>query len=155
MKEFSLLGFAEHLGGLVLKVGHEQHAALEAAVVVIETEAKEAIGHYQAEAEPFAAWDPLADATKAERVALGYPEDEPELRSGELRDSIQHTAGLDEAVVGSDSDIMVYQELGTSHMPPRSILGGAAVRKTPEVLELIGGYSVAALIGVGRSIKIR
>ena len=32
----------------------------------------------------------------------------------------------------------VYQELGTSKMPPRSFLGGAAFAKQAEVLEVLG-----------------
>jgi hypothetical protein len=51
------------------------------------------------------------------------------------------------AEVGSNSDIMVYQELGTAHIPPRSILGGAAARKEDEVVKVLGSGVIAALIG--------
>ena len=33
---------------------------------------------------------PLAESTQAERVVQGYPANEPLLRTGELRDSIEH-----------------------------------------------------------------
>lgn len=147
MKEFSILGFVEHLGVMAAEVVVAEHEGLERAAQIIEREAKAAIGAYQAEAPPFAAWAPLAEATKTDRVRQGFPADEPELRTGELRDSIKHTVGEKEAEVGSDSPIMEYQELGTARIPPRSILGGAAVRKGEQAAEAIGEDVVLALVG--------
>lgn len=124
-----------------------EHSALERAAVLIENDAKASVGEYQVAAGPFVEWARLADATKADRVAKGFPEDEPELRTGALRDSIQHQTGTHEAHVGSDALVMVYQELGTAKMPPRSILGGAAVRKADEVRDLVGDAVVAHIAG--------
>ncbi|WP_214680105.1 hypothetical protein, partial [Escherichia coli] len=51
------------------------------------------------------------------------------------------------AHVGSNDDKAVWQELGTSRgIPPRSFLGGAAVRKSAEVRDIIGREMHAALI---------
>ena len=160
MREFSLLGFAAHLTHIGAEMVSAEHHALEEAALVIETEAKTSIGHYQEQAGPFAAWEELAEATKQDRVNQGFPENEPELRTGEMRDSIEHTVlpSGREAEIGSDSEVLEWQELGTAKMPPRSILGGAAVRKADQVVEIIGGRVYAALIGeqvAGRRLSIK
>ena len=154
MKEFSLLGFVEFLGNLPAAVEAQTHEMLELAARVVEREAKDSIGEYHGAAGPFAAWAELADATKADRVAKGYAENEPLLREGDLRDSIEHTVVGNEAHIGSNSDIAVYQELGTSRIPPRSFLGGAAVRKEREVVELIGSSVMRTLSGGGVALPI-
>jgi HK97 gp10 family phage protein len=137
----------------------ETRKALERAAVVVEREAKATIGTYQPEAGPFAQWAQLADSTLAEKEKLGYaPPDNPLLREGDLRDSIGHVVSGHEAAVGSNSDVAVYQELGTRHMPPRSFLGGAAVRKEGEIVEILGEGAVAGLVGeevVDRYLAIR
>ena len=95
----------------------------------------------------------MADSTKSERAALGYPENEPLLRDGTLRDSIKHKVVMTgissgEAHIGSDSPIAEYQELGTSRIPPRSFLGGALMRKTAEVVKIVGSGAALGLAGV-------
>src|ERR1700685_3240249 len=133
MMEFkSFASFGAHL--LLLAAGEKQveHGALENACVVIEKRAKEKFGEYRAEAGNFAAWAPLAESTVEDRIAQGYSPDEPLLRSGETRDSIEHTVLPHEGHVGSDSQILTWLELGTEKMPPRSTLGGAAFELAPE-----------------------
>lgn len=148
----SLLEFAQLLPHLAAEAVVAEAHALEHAAKIVEKEAKDAIGHYQEASGPFVSWAELSDVTKLDREHQGFPENEPELRTGGLRDSIEHTVGASlsgphSAEIGSNSDIMVWQELGTVHMPPRSILGGAAARKEEEVVEVLGGAVVAALIG--------
>ena len=145
--EFSLEGFVAHMAGMAASVDAHIEHDLEHAAQVIEAEAKSSLGEYQAAAGPFAAWAELADATKDDRVRQGFPENEPELRTGELRDSYEHTVSGHEAEIGSNSEVAEWQELGTSKMPPRSILGSAAVRRTPDVLRILGEGYVAALVG--------
>lgn len=162
MMEFDLLGFATHLGKLTVLVAVEQHEGLERAAVVVEKAAKGKLGEYQGAAAPFVGWAELADSTKEERVDQGYPENEPELRSGILRDSIEHTAGDTEADIGvpdkmvqhpyhpkpeNIGEIAEAQELGLAHLPPRSFLGAAGVEKADEVVEILGAAVVGALIG--------
>ena len=158
MAEMSLSAFVAHLVRATAELAHAEHEALTRAARIVEAEAKREIGEYQDEAGPFAPWAELADSTKADRVAHGFPENEPLLRTGELRESIGHAVGDREAVVGSDSDIAVYQELGTSQMPPRSFLGGAAFRKSEEVARALGSSAVQALVGkqvAGGSLSIK
>ena len=160
MGEFSLVGFAAHLTALKAEMAIETHEALEHAALLVETEAKAEIGTYQGAAGPFAAWATLAAFTQADRVAKGYPADEPLLRTGEMRDSIEHTIGVHEAEVGSNSDIAVYQELGThgggwgGPIPPRSFLGGAAFRKSHEIRDVCAIGAVQVLSGGGKVIRI-
>jgi hypothetical protein len=144
--EFSLEGFAKHLIEMAAHVEEAKHDALEKAARVVEREAKHEIGHYQDAVGPFQAWPELADTTKDDRVRLGYSENDPGLRSGEMGAGIGHTVEGDEAVVGSKDDEMVYFELGGEHQPARSVLAGAAMRKAEEVLEILGGAVEMALV---------
>ena len=152
MREMSLMQFATVVGEMAVAAHKVSEHAMERAAQAVEKEAKASVGNYQDQSGPFVAWAELADSTKTDRERQGFPENEPELRTGELRDSIEHTVirsrlGDVEAEVGSNSDIMVFQELGTEKMPPRSILGGAAARTETEVVKIIGGGLMAALIG--------
>lgn len=147
MADFTLLGFAAFLGERLVVMDHETNEAMKKAAMLVEHEAKSEIGIYQDQAGPFAGWAELAQSTKDDRVAQGYSENDPLLRSGKVRDSIGHVAKGHEAVIGSNDDIAVMLELGTSRMPPRSFLGGAGFRKGPEVAKILGHGAVKALVG--------
>jgi hypothetical protein len=135
----SLADFAKHLTGIIAYADHAEHHALEHAARIVETEAKRVIGTYDY------GWPPLAPATQADRARKGFSADEPLLRTGEMRDSIQHTVyrrgagfGAHEAEVGSNNDKAVWQELGTSTIPARSFLAGAAVHSAPHAVAWLG-----------------
>ena len=115
--------------------------------VGIENTAKNKIGHYQSESGPFQEWPELADSTKADRLNKGYDPDEPLLREGTLRDSIQHEVGGLEAVIGSKSDIAAYQEFGTNRIPPRPFIGPAAFENKEKIERIIGEAAVAGIVG--------
>ena len=143
----SLAHLAAHLGTVIVAEREMERKALERCAKLVEKHAKAKIGEYQPESGPFAAWAELADATKSDRTRQGYSEDDPLLRTGALRDSIGHTVKDSEAQVGSNSDIAVYQELGTTSVPPRSFLGGALADKLADVRKIIGEEAVGALFG--------
>jgi len=163
MKEFrSLAEFAGYLAKVPALILIEQHEGLELAARVIEKEAKELIGEYHGSAGPFVAWKELADSTKEERVQQGFPENDPLLRDGLLRDAIEHRAGIFDAAIGvpdkevqhsyrkkpdNIGEIAEYQELGTNGIPPRSFLGMAAVHKSEAVANILGRSVVKALMG--------
>jgi hypothetical protein len=150
MKSFnSFAGLAAALSTAAFGVEEVNHSLLEKAAVIIEKSAKDKIGEYQNEAGQFVAWAELAESTKQDRERQGYSENDPGLRSGDMRDSIEHNANAHEAHVGSNDDNMVFFELGTVKQPPRSVLGGAAFEKAPEVVELIGGNLAMHLAGQG------
>lgn len=143
MADFTLDSFAGMLVAAAAAMPEVEHRALEKAGKIVQDEAKAEIGTYQGAAGPFAAWAPLKPATIA-RKAAG---DTPLLETGEMRDSIGLIVEGHEAHVGSNDDKAVWQELGTVHIPPRSFLGGAAVRKSPAVAEamareIVGGVLV-------------
>jgi hypothetical protein len=150
MKEFTLAEFAAHLEGLCAGMKSVEAAILEDAGKTIEAAAKAKIGNYQEAAGPFSAWAPLSDNTLyggvsesghryPGKIELGYaPPDNPLLREGDMRDSIEHKVIGNEVHVGSNSDIAVYQELGTTKIPPRSFLGGAAFEQAPKIADAAG-----------------
>ena len=146
-----LTEFATKLAVMALEEHAAQRHAIRKAAGIIEKRAKEKIGEYQDAAGDFVAWAELADSTKEDRARKGYPEDEPLLRDGTLRDSISTSVTVDglEAAIGSALDIAVYQELGTNTIPPRSFLAGAAVEEGSAVRDAIGEIASMALIGGG------
>lgn len=141
----SVTHFLVHLAEAELAVHVAAHRALDRAAAIIERDAKEQIGVYQQEAGPFNAWPELADSTKEDRVAKGFSENDPLLRTGELRDSISREVSGHEAAVGSTSDVMVYQELGTVRIPPRPVLGPAAFKNKDRIEQVLGEAVVHAL----------
>jgi hypothetical protein len=124
----------------------------EAAVEI----AREKIGHYQEAIPPFPAWAPLTEATKADRAHQGYPEDEPLLRRGDLRDSIGHRVEPLLLEVGSTDPVMRWDEFGTPRMPPRPVLGPTMIEIEPFAREVLGAALVDVLSGgggVGRTLS--
>ncbi|HEY2024340.1 MAG TPA: hypothetical protein VGH68_24830, partial [Paraburkholderia sp.] len=66
-------------------------------------------------------------------------ENTPLLVKGDLRESIGHEAEPRAFVVGSDSEIMVWQEEGTPEgIPPRPVLATAMYRNVDNVVNLVG-----------------
>lgn len=147
MREMSLAGFIGHIAGAIVHLEQSEHHAMERAARVVEARAKAIVGHYQHDTGQFPEWAPLAQSTREDRVRLGFPEDDPLLRTGELRDSIGHVAERREAAIGSNLAVAEYQELGTSRIPPRSFLGVAAYQTAERVAEIAGSGVVRALVG--------
>jgi hypothetical protein len=126
-------------------VNAAEHEALEAAAQMVQNRAKGYIGH------PHAWWPPLTDETLKRKDNVNSPE----LESGAMRDSIEHTVEFPSAFVGSNSDTAVVQELGTSRgLPPRSFLGHAAMESGEEIAKMTAkmvGSAIGATLA-GRSI---
>jgi HK97 gp10 family phage protein len=151
MTIFNSLGdFAAHL----LTIEADLELARDAAVVkgckIVTKEAKAVIGHYR---EGYG-WPQLAPATQADRVRKGFPANEPLLRTGSLRESIEWTAPLHEGAevvgyVGTNHPVAKFQELGTAKIPPRSFIGGASRAKEHEVQEAMGRMVEAAFVQGG------
>lgn len=133
----SIDGFVNVLTQMAI-MGLAEKRGLEKAAVIIETEAKRVIGTYDY------GWTPLAPSTVAQK-ANG---DTPLLESGAMRDSIEHVVHATKAYVGSNSDIAVFQELGTANIPARSFLGGAAVHKGKEAAHAVVGELHTRMIGL-------
>lgn len=158
MAELSLLGFAAVLTEMTLEVDRATHSGLEAAARIVQTEAKAEIGHYQGAISGLPAWAELADSTKDDRVRHGFTENDPGLRSGAMRDSIETNVSGHEATIGSDDDNLVYFELGTTKQPPRTVLAGALMRKEKGVAHEIGEKFVGAVVGgdvIGGALRLK
>ncbi len=146
VREFqSFAEFAEHLAKAAIAVKVSEHKALEAVARAVEKDAKAQIGSYQPEVEPFPEWAQLAESTQADREQKGYPANEPLLRDGTLRDSIEHEVQGDEAVIGSKLEIAAYQEFGTATIPPRPFIGPAAVKVEKKLHKLFGEAILGAM----------
>ena len=138
-----------------LRLAERAVADFRAANGLIEDRSKEKIGEYQGNQGPFSAWPELADATKEDRVRQGYSENDPGLRNGEMRASIEHKVIGHEGHVGSDDDKLLWFELGTDKQPARSVLGGSAFELEPKIREETGIGFVAVLSGGKTKVAVR
>ncbi len=145
----SLAAFVVAIPGMEAKVHAQFEKGMKKVALKVEQTAKNQIGAYQKAIGPYPEWEELADVTRADRLRKGYTEDDPLLRSGELRDSIRHTVRGLEAEIGSDSDIAVYQELGTEDIPPRPFLGPAVDHNHNAIKKILGGAVVKGLLNGG------
>lgn len=144
---YSILGFAAELKA----IDHDLEALgpkiIERACQIVQKKAKAAIG------KEHELWAPLAESTIRDKQAHGYKTPAPLLRTGEMRDSIEYVVHGNEGCVGSNSDIAVYQELGTVKIPPRSFLVSAAISSEDKIHRMAGASAVAALSGHGRHVR--
>lgn len=145
--EMSLLDAALHFASREVAIHAAANAALERVATKIEKTAKSEFGVYQPAVGGFDEWPELAESTQQERERLGFTPNDPLLRTGDLRDSIGHRVGDFEAEIGSDNEIMVFQEFGTERIPPRPVLGPAAERNHDAILAELGGAVVAGILG--------
>lgn len=132
MAQHSLLEGAAFLTAVQLRIEHGSRAAVTKSARLIRDEARRVLGTYDYD------WPALQEAT-IERKKTG---DSPLLETGALRRSIKFSVSGSrdnwEATVGSNDPKALWHELGTVHIPPRSFLAGAAMRKEKEVHEICG-----------------
>lgn len=149
MKNFDSLGaLAVEIGSRIAAEAAAEHRALERATVLVQRTAIGRLGEYQGPAGPFAGWAPLAASTVTEKERLGFAApDNPELRTGRMGGTIERQVEWPEGHVGSNDQVLEWQELGTSRMPPRSIIGGAAAEKAEEIAAIVGEEVFLSLVG--------
>lgn len=133
-KNFGAL--ASHFEKAVDNIHRNGPIALEQIGRRVEVLAKSKLGEYQP------GWVGLADSTLADKVLGGWPIPSPLLRTGEMRETIHHTVYEKAAVIGSDSQIAVWQEMGTSKMPARSFLGSSMIDTREQNVETIQEVAV-------------
>ena len=131
----SLVEAAAMFSNIEHKTEEMEHAIIVKACIMVAEEAKRVIGTYDYN------WVPLAESTLKQKAA-----DTPLLETGEMRDSIGWWSEGLEGQVGSNSDIAVYQELGTSHIPPRSFLVGAA-QHMEDKIHTMAARAVRSVLG--------
>jgi hypothetical protein len=93
-------------------------------------------------------WAPL----KPETIASKATGDSPLLETGKMRDSIDHyvnpfSAFAMEVVVGSTDKKAVWQEMGTSRIPPRPFLSLAMKHALPFAEQTFGEIAVNIIKG--------
>jgi len=143
VKTFSLLGFIAELPAIERDIHASGPKIIERACQIIQKKAKATIGRENEN------WPPLAEATLQDKAKHGFPTPKPLLRTGALRDSIEYTVSGLEGAVGSNLDVAVYQELGTSRIPPRSFLVSAAIASEDRIHKMAAAVTIAAFSGFG------
>ena len=138
MRNFSSpISFGAFLMGLDAYLDRAQRDGLEAAIQVVEDEAKRVLGTYDY------GWPSLAPSTIERKGA-----DTPGVETGELLDDIRHVTTTNEATTGTDLMKGYWFELGRVGQPPRSFLAQAMQRKTNEALEAGQRAFVRTLLGL-------
>lgn len=115
-------------------------------------QAKDLIGRENEE------WAPLAPSTVAEKTRLGFvgqrSATDPLLRTGTMRDSISaivsETLFGVTGIVGAEDPKAVWQELGSSRIPPRPFLALAMNNALPGAEVLFGQFAMSLLMPEGR-----
>ena len=108
-----------------------------------EANAAELPGHYQP------GWAPLAESTLADKEKQGFPVPSPLKRTGEMAESYRKDVDVAELemVIGSESKIALYQEMGTVHIPPRPVCSTALKNSLPFATDVFGEIAVKLLTG--------
>jgi phage gpG-like protein len=132
----TLLYAATMFGEIAVAMDHIKHHSLDEGAKILQAEAKRVLGTYDY------GWPRLKPST----IACNSSGDSPLLENGDLRDSIERDVQHDVAYVGSRDPKAMWHELGTSRIPPRPFLAGAASAKHAEIGELIGWKFHAVLL---------
>lgn len=151
MKKYKSFGaLARKLAKVAAELPVTYADSMQISATLVKSKAKESIGHYQD------GWEKLAVSTVLDKLDSGYAAvalpggdggDNPLLRTGAMRDSITDESNALEFIVGSPSEILVYQETGTSRIPPRPVLAPALYKSVPEILQITGAAIEKRLAG--------
>lgn len=136
---FSLIGFVAHLHAMERDLKEVNHAIIVKACQLVAAEARRVLG------EGYPEWPALQPETIARKMRGNTPL----LETGELRASIEWNAEGNKGFVGSNNDKALWHELGTSHIPPRPFLMGAAIRMEPLIHAMAAKATMAVLAGRG------
>jgi len=162
LSNHSLLSLAATFGTMAAHVHHIEEEMLEYACEMIADESRRVIGTYTFP------WPQLAASTQTQRIQLGFPANEPLLRTGHLRDSIEWVVDMGgsfrasnttdtfsqrghHGYVGSNDPIAVYQFLGTPSIPARDPILDATMHLMPQIVHHVGQGFHAWLAGGGRT----
>ncbi len=129
--------FARHLSAIAADMPNLERRGMDDAGKMLRAAARGYIGEYQDAIRGSPAWAPLAERTIEDRIRLGFTPDDPLLRTGALRRSIDYTVRPRRLLLGSTSLIGLWQELGTVTIPPRPFLGRAMAEHGREATRVI------------------
>jgi hypothetical protein len=104
-------------------------------------------GHYPGTYQP--GWAPLAESTLKDKADKGFPVPSPLKRTGEMAESYKKELELAElaVVVGSPEEKALWQEMGTSRIPPRPVVATAMSNSLPYAADVFGEIAVGLLTG--------
>src|ERR1700730_3102090 len=114
------------------------HAVVARACELICAEAKRVLGTEGYD------WPQLSPATLAHKMQSGML-----LETGALRASIEWNSSGNEGHVGSNFDRAVFHEFGTSKIPPRPFLAGAAMAMEDKIHKMAARAVMAVMRGEG------
>jgi hypothetical protein len=94
--------------------------------------------HYPGEYQE--GWSQLAASTLKDKAAKGFPVPSPLKRTGEMAESYQKELLLADlaVVVGSPEKVALWQEIGTSRIPPRPVVAKAMQNSLPYAADTFG-----------------
>jgi phage gpG-like protein len=151
MKFASIAEFVEFLSRRPAAVEEARKVGMEAAGKMLVQTAQDMIG------EEIPGWADLAPSTVAEKTRLGYvgrvSATDPLLRTGGLRASISYEVEGNKLVLGSDDPVALFQEFGTSRIPPRPFIGDTMHVFHPEAAEIIANFELGAATGLRGPLK--
>lgn len=103
--------------------------------------------HYPGTYQP--GWPQLADSTLKDKAAQGFPVPSPLKRTGEMAASYRKELEPVElaVVIGSADKVALFQEIGTSRIPPRPVLSLAMTNSLPYAADVFGKIAVDLLRG--------
>ena len=134
----SLEKFAAHLDIMALKVGIVPYETAALVAPVLAESIKDVFG----KDPPLAT---LAQSTQIERARLGYSTNEPLVRSGSLRETVEHATEFNLAIAGSNDPVARYSEDGAPNRPPRPVFRIGAIASLPLVKRIFKGALGKAL----------
>jgi phage gpG-like protein len=138
MMNFANLALAAaHFHGMSRDIEKTEHEIIRRACIAVWTEARRVLG-----TEGYS-WPALSVATLAHKTHAGTVKE-----TGELLDSIEWSSHGLEGSVGSNNDKAVIHELGTSKIPARTFLVGAALAMEGKIHKM-AAKAVAAVISDG------
>jgi hypothetical protein len=139
----TIAAFIARLERAIVEVKPEIAVGLEKVGQLAESIAAELPGHYQP------GWAPLAESTLKDKAAKGFPVPSPLKRTGKMAASYRKEVLLSELalVIGSEDKIALFQEMGTSRIPPRPVTGPALKNSLPFAADVFGKIAASLLTG--------
>ncbi|MGG6429439.1 hypothetical protein ACQ5TV_05590 [Acetobacter ghanensis] len=148
-REFTERAFLAFLEERPAALREAQQAGLQRGAEQLTATARDIVGRYQREdMGNIPAWAELTDGTKADRLKQGFTENDPGLRSGEMR-AVYEARITDKPgiVLGNSDPVALWFEEGTPRQPPRPVIAVALFRKQMTITQRIARRFTAVLAG--------
>ena len=148
-REFTEQQFLAFLEDRPAALHHAREAGLHQGAELLAATARDIVGSYQREdMGNIPPWPELADSTKTDRLRQGFTENDPGLRTGEMRAVYEaRTTDKPGIVLGNPDPVALWFEEGTVRQPPRPVIAVALFRKQKTITERIASRFTAALAG--------